>query len=103
MTRALHVAFPPPARSLALREEFIEEGVAVPRRPVAFRVALSDMGLGTVPVVFTGAGDHRSGDQHLLVDLMAFRSGPRPDSAAAGDRGSRCGAVGMTVRRRMCR
>jgi CubicO group peptidase (beta-lactamase class C family) len=44
--------------------------------PYVFRVDLSEVGLGTLPVVFTGAEDP-SGPKGLLLDLMSFDK--RPD------------------------
>jgi hypothetical protein len=47
-----------------------------PEDPYAFRVELSEVGMGTLPIVFTGAEDPSSGPR-LLMDLMSFHK--RPD------------------------
>ncbi|MGX1161249.1 CubicO group peptidase (beta-lactamase class C family) [Arthrobacter sp. SLBN-100] len=47
-----------------------------PNDPCVFRVDMSDVGLGTMPVVFTGA--RNTGNRQLLMDVMAFQK--RPDA-----------------------
>jgi hypothetical protein len=43
-----------------------------PEDPYVFRVDLSDVGMGTMQVVFTGAPDTRPGRRRLLLDVMSF-------------------------------
>ncbi|WP_142031090.1 serine hydrolase domain-containing protein [Arthrobacter sp. SLBN-112] len=69
-----------------------------PDDPYVFRVDMSDVGLGTLPVVFTGTPD--TGRRQLLMDVMAFEKRPdvrNPRRLAAG--GLAAGAATLAVRR----
>jgi len=69
-----------------------------PDDPYVFRVDMSDVGLGTLPVVFAGAPS--TGKRQLLVDVMAFDKRPdaqNPRRLATGALAA--GAATLAVRR----
>ena len=49
-----------------------------PEDPNVFRVDMSEVGMGTMPVVFTGEPNTRSSSRKLLLDVMSFDK--RPDA-----------------------
>lgn len=71
-----------------------------PQDPYVFRVDLSDVGMGTMPVVFTGEAKTGSGRRQLLLDVMSFDKRPygrNPRRLATG--ALTAGAAGLVIHR----